>query len=294
MPEVKTRIELLDITQKPGELIERIAEISYRTQRFMERKNPKLVKFISGRTVPFDELGLEEEPTIGEPLPGYSKDDVAVSEIIQPSWEKVVKFLLAIGHHAIFECCHVTFLLENITRKAALHLLRYRFCTFNMQSQKYQPQGGFNYLLPQGNQAKPGTRRMIDNYMKTLQSIYEDLRKTGIDPEWSRCCYPNNVAQTLTMSTNFRQLRHMFDCLCDDDYVPENQSILLEMLKIVKNIEPVFFHDYEIAADGKSAIRRAKKYARNVHVNWNLPKEMRAEFGLDIPQQPKGKETDID
>ena len=37
--EVPLEVELLDITKDPGPLVESIAEISYQTQRFFERKH---------------------------------------------------------------------------------------------------------------------------------------------------------------------------------------------------------------------------------------------------------------
>lgn len=295
MPEVKPMISLLNITQNPGPLVEEVAQISYQTQRFYERTHPKLIKFKSGRTIGYDEvvhLG-DPEPTIGKPLPGYVKDDQLVAEVIPASWERMIKFLLAIGHHIPFEYCYATFMFKNITRKAALHLLRYRFTTVNMQSQKYQPQNGFNYLLPGlWDEAPPGTKRALENYMSICQQAYEDLRKTGIDPEWSRCCYPNNIAQTMTFGTNFRQWRHLFDCLCDDDYVGEDQFIMVECLKTLKCLEPTFFHDFTISDDGKSARRKGTKYSRNKKVNWTLNAEQKQQFGIEVPQVP-GNETDI-
>ena len=94
--EVPLEVKLLDVTKDPGLLIESIAEISYQTQRFFEKKHPKLIKFGSGRVVPYEEFGLESEPLVGKPLPGYSKDDNYVSDVIPASWENVVKFILAI------------------------------------------------------------------------------------------------------------------------------------------------------------------------------------------------------
>jgi thymidylate synthase (FAD) len=291
---VKRNIYLMSMTQNPAQLIEDIASISYRTQRFAERKHPKMIKFLSGRQVPFDQFGLRKDPEIGKPLPGYSKDDRIVSEIIESSSVKVVKFIIAIGHHAMLRNCNATFMMENITRKASLHFLRYQFCHFNMQSQKYKNQGDFEYLLPDDEIAPPGSIRKIENCMKTLQSLYEDLRMTGIDPEWSRCVYPNNIAQTMTMTTNFEQLRHMCDCLCDDDYVGENQQIMMDILRIMKGAAPEFFHDYELSEDGRSAYRKGSKYQRNKKVNWTLPKDQKADFGLEVVAEPRGKETDIE
>lgn len=269
--QVFRRLKLLNVTQNPGELVEDIASISYRTQRFYEKKRPKIVKFKSGRTIPFSELGLSEDPIIGEPLPGYKKDDVIVTEILQPSWVKVVKFLFSIGHHSIFRCCNATFLFENITRKSALHFLRYQFCHTNMQSQKYKNQGDFEYVLPDELEATFAERLKLQSYMTALQNMYNSLKRTNLDAEWMRSCYPNNIAQTMTFSTNFEQLRHMCDCLCGDDYVSENRDIMMDILKIMKKEAPVFFYDFIISEDGKSARRKRYRKSRNKQVNWTLP-----------------------
>lgn len=283
------------MTPNPGEHIEQIAQISYQTQRFFERVHPKLIKFKSGRTVPFDQFKLAEDPEIGKPLPGYTKDDVVVAEIIQPSYVNVVKFVIAIGHHALLRNCNVTFMLENITRKASLHMLRYEFCHFNMQSQKYKNQGDFEYLLPGiwGDPVPPGGREVIQSQMAICQHMYEENRRMGLDPEWSRSAYPSNIAQTMTITTNFEQLRHMFDCLADDDYVWENRYIVMQMLKAMKESAPVFVFDYTISEDGLSAKRRGSKYSRNKHVNWSLPASMKSDFGIEVVHVP-GKETDIE
>jgi thymidylate synthase ThyX len=293
MPEVKQNIYLMSMTPNPGKLVEDVISISYQTQRFAVNKHPKMIKFASGRQVPYEQFKLDTEPEIGKTLPGYKKDDNYVAEIIEASHVRAVKFVLAIGHHAILRNCHATFMFENITRKSSLHFLRYQFAATNMQSQKYKDQGDFQYLLPDENEAPPGTRTQLRNYMATLQAMYEDLRKTGIDTEWSRAVYPNNIAQTMTFTTNFEQLRHMCDCLCGDDYVGENQEIMMNVLHIMRKEAPEFFHDFVITEDGRSARRRGSKYARNKFVNWTLDASQKKEFGLEVPKQPPGEETEI-
>jgi len=281
MAEVKRNIYLLSITPNPGELLEKIAGISYQTQRFDQKVQPKLIKFASGRCVPYSQFNLDEEPVLGEPLPGYSKDDEFVAEVIPATCEKVVKFILAIGHHAVLRNMHATFMFENISRKSALHFLRYEFAATNMQSQKYKDQSGFEYVLPEPDECNPGDRATIGSCMRTIQSMYEQLRKLGLDSEWSRGVYPNIAAQTMTFTTNFEQLRHMCDCLCGDGYVDENQKIMMDILTIMKAEAPVFFHDFTIEDGGKSAFRRGSKYSRNRFVNWTLKPQDRTKFGLD-------------
>jgi thymidylate synthase (FAD) len=293
MAEVKREIELWAITPNAGELIERIASLSYVTQRFNERIAPKMIKFKSGRTVPFEQFKLDEDPVIGQPLPGYKKDDVVVADVIPASYEKVVKFVIAIGHHSLLRNVWMTFVIRNITRKGALHFLRYQFCHTNMRSQKYLDQGSFEYLLPEGKWAEPGARQRISRCMDTIQSQYEELRALGLDTEWSRGVLPNITAQTMTICTNMEQFRHMVDCLCDDDYVGENQEVMMDMLEQAYKAAPIFFYDYEIDWEARTARRRGKKYARNKHVNWTLPTSMKSEYGIEVVEVP-GAETDIE
>ena len=281
MAEVKRNIYLLSSTPNAGELLEKIAGISYQTQGFDRKVAPKMIKFASGRQVPYSQFNLEEEPVLGEPLPGYSKDDEFVAEVIPATYEKVVKFILAIGHHALLRNMHATFMLENISRKSALHFLRYEFASTNMRSQKYLDQGSFEYVLPEPDECNPGDRAAIGSCMRQIQEMYERLRSRGIDSEWSRGVLGNITAQTMTFTTNFEQLRHMCDCLCGDNYVDENQKIMMDILKIMKDVAPVFFHDFTINDDG-SAYRRGMKYSRNKHVNWMLKPADRAKFGLDV------------
>jgi thymidylate synthase (FAD) len=294
MAQVQTKVILLSMTPNPGELLEKIASVSYRTQHFAERIQPEMVRFASGRMVPAKELYGKHKFDIkpGEVLPGYTKDDMRVAEVIPATHHRVVKFILAIGHHALLRNMNATFLLENITRKAALHILRYQFSHFNMQSQKYQPQDQFNYLLP--DDVPEHNLRRIEFYMQQAQAAYEELAMLGLDPEWSRGVYPNNIAQTMTMTTNFEQWRHIFDCLCDDDYVMENKDIMIECLKILKEEAPDFFHDYKWRdEEQRFAKRSAGKYSRNKKVNWVMPASQKKEFGLFVPEPIPGEETEI-
>jgi hypothetical protein len=86
------------------------------------------------------------------------------------------------------------------------------------------------------------------------------------------------------------------DCLCDDDYVQEDQKVLIEILSIFKKVAPVFFEDYiiDVDATGRKFGRRPRsKQERNMKVNWSLPDEKKREFGLPLQEEPKGKETTI-
>ncbi len=97
-------------------------------------------------------------------------------------------------------------------------------------------------------------------------------------------------AVQITLTTNFEQLRHMCDICCDETYVGENQEVMIKILKILKQEAPVFFHDFTISEDGKSATRKGSKYSRNKQVNWTLSSQDRIKFGLEEKTNVEKKE----
>lgn len=251
MPHVPLKIVLLNITDHPGELVEQCAAISYVTQRFFDRVHPARVIFKSGRTIPLSELRLDHIPVPGEVIPGFVKDDKFVYKYEPASCDNVVRFLRKLGHWKLFEMPTATFKIEGISRKSALHFIRYEFLTTNFQSQKYQPQDSFNYVLPEEGEDTPEVTKQIESSYQTIQKLYESLRATNCDPEWARIVLPNGAAQTMTLHTNFRQFRHVFNCLCPEDYVAENKKVAVAMLRILKEKEPVFFEDFVETAPNK-------------------------------------------
>lgn len=276
---VKSDIQLLNITREPEKLLEQVAGDSYVTQRFAEDVHPELVKFKSGRVVPLKEFQLDYVLKSGDVIHGYEKDDRYVDEILPDSAERVVRFIKAIGHHKLLQMCNVTFRLKHISRKAAFHLLRYEFITTNCRSQKYQPQDQFEYLLPEDATSEQISE--LANCMEDIQRMYVRLRRTGLDPEWARGVLPNIASQTMTYHTNFRQLRHIIDCVGAEDYVDEVQKIVAEMWRKAKAFAPSFFDDF--AEDSQGLVkRRSAKYRRNVCPNWVLSDEDRKKFNLDL------------
>lgn len=276
---------LLSYTPNAAELLQRAVGISYPTPGFDSPIQKRAVKFASGRIIPFVQLGLTEDPPIGQPLAGYTKDDKFVAEIIPSSADRFVRFLLKIGHMKPFEMVNATFLLEGISRKTALHLVRYEFVTTNFRSQKYLDQSSFEYVLPESGEESQAVIDEIEEYYEATQHHYERLRNMGADPEWQRIGLPNGTAQTMSFHTNIRQYRHIFDCLCAETYVRENQRTAMAMFNALKKVMPVFFPDFVVDFDPKLEIEYARRpdTHRNVQVNWAMSEEDKKELGLFVP-----------
>ena len=278
MPHIPLKVTLLNITQNPGELVEQCASISYVTQRFFERTHPARVVFKSGRTVNLSELKLDHVPVQGEVIPGFTKDDKYVYRVEPASYENVVRWLRKLGHWKLFEMPTATFLIEGISRKSALHYLRYAFLTTNMQSQKYQHQDSFRYVLPVEGEESPETIKEIENCYKTIQSMYERLRLTNCDAEWARIVLPNGTAQTMTLHTNFRQWSHILSCLLDEEYVQENKKVAVRIIRHLKQEAPVFFEDFVERDNGSWKVPGNN---RNLKVNFGLGSSEKRKLGIE-------------
>ena len=279
MPHVPLKVTLLNITQNPGELVEQCASISYVTQRFFERIHPARVVFKSGRTVNLNELKLDHIPVQGEVIPGFTKDDKYVYRVEPASYENVVRWLRKLCHWKLFAMPVATFKIEGISRKSALHYLRYEFLVTNMQSQKYQPQDSFNYVLPDEGEESPETIKEIENCYKTIQSMYERLRLTNCDAEWSRIVLPNGTAQTMTISTNFLQWEHILRCLLPETYVGENRKVAIQIARHLKREAPVFFEDFVEKEDGSWKVPSIN---RNCMVNFGLGNSEKRKLGIEV------------
>ena len=277
MPHVPLKVTLLNITQQPGELIEQCAAISYVTKRFFERIHPARVVFKSGRTVNLSELKLDHVPVQGEVIPGFTKDDKYVYRVEPASYENVVRWLRKLGHWKLFAMPVATFKIEGISRKSALHYLRYAFLITNFQSQKYQPQSSFNYVLPGEGEESPENIKKIENAMGVVQSLYENLRSTNMDPEWARGIYPNLTAQTMTVSTNFLQWEHILRCLLPETYVNENREVAIQIVKHLKREAPIFFEDFVEKMDGW----KVPSVNRNCMVNFGLGSSEKRKLGIE-------------
>jgi thymidylate synthase (FAD) len=212
-------------------------------------------------------------------IPGFTKDDKYVAKVEEASYVNVVRWLRKLGHWKLFAMPTATFLIEGISRKSALHYLRYEFLITNFQSQKYNPQDQFNYVLPDPGEESPEVIRKIEDAMKQIQKIYEGLRETNCDAEWARIVYPNGTAQTMTMHTNFLQWAHIGRCLLSEEYVQENKKVMAQIMRILKKEAPVFFEDFIEKEDGSWKV---PSYNRNVCVNFGLPSHIKKELGIPI------------
>jgi thymidylate synthase (FAD) len=277
------KVELLNITQNPCKLLEKIASISYVTQRFSEKIREKSVKFSSGRIVPISQIKNSHLIEVGKSIVGFTKDDGIVEKILSDSSENVVRFLKRIGHFVPFEMCTVTFLLSDISRKAALHLLRYRHTSVNMRSQKYLSQNQFEYVLPsKASNTNDESLVYYKECMEKIQMMYERFRDIyQWDPEDARLVLPNSAEQTMIYHTNFRELFHLFDIMCSESYVSEIHDLGIKILKLVKEKEPIIFEDFEFYDDkGIFSAKRNRCKGCNVHVNYSLSDKDKENLGI--------------
>lgn len=83
----------------------------------------------------------------------------------------------------------------------------------------------------------------------------------------------------MTLHTNFRQYRHIFNCLVDEEYVAENKKVAVAMLRLLKEKAPIFFEDFIETEPNKWKIPGEH---RNLNVNAGIGNAEKRKLGIDV------------
>ena len=109
------------------------------------------------------------------------------------------------------------------------------------QSQRYVKEDGFNYIVPQSIKEDP---EMLERYRK-LQGQIRDFQKDGYErglpTEDVRFALSNATETRFVITTNARQLRHMFNLRCCERSQWEIRNLFNGLLREYKKIAPNIF-----------------------------------------------------
>jgi len=122
--------------------------------------------------------------------------------------ERLIRQVVASGHHSVLEHASFTFAVEQISRSASHQLVRHRLASYSQQSQRYV-RGPFPYVTPD-SWARAG-QELAGRYhatMAELNRLYEEALAAGLPAEDARFILPNAVTTNLTMTMNLRELVH--------------------------------------------------------------------------------------
>lgn len=123
--------------------------------------------------------------------------------------ERLIRQIVASGHHSILEHVSFTFALEGLSRSASHQLVRHRLASYSQQSQRYV-KGPFPYVTPSSwERAGSELARKYRQAMDELNRLYQEALAAGVPPEDARFVLPQAMTTNLTMSVNLRELIHI-------------------------------------------------------------------------------------
>lgn len=147
---------------------------------------------------------------------------------------RLVERLYIEGHHSVFEHIYFTFKVEGISRACSHQLVRHRHCSFTQRSQRYCPEDGFAYVMPQSVEDADAVEKYAE-FIDTVAAQYRELVALGVPKEDARMVLPNACATSLYVSFNLREMIHM----CNERLCNKAQWEIREMMeKMVALVDP--------------------------------------------------------
>ena len=75
--------------------------------------------------------------------------DMYENDVDEEKMLKLIKNVVASGHHSTIEHIQVSFAISNVSRACTHQLVRHRLMSFSQKSQRYvQEKGQFDYIIP--------------------------------------------------------------------------------------------------------------------------------------------------
>ena len=123
---------------------------------------------------------------------------------------KLIRNVVASGHHSTIEHIQVSFAISNVSRACTHQLVRHRLMSFSQKSQRYvKEKGQFDYIIPPTIDKNPELREKFISFMGEISEKYQEFIDAGIPAEDARFVMPNAAASSLVASLNLREMIHL-------------------------------------------------------------------------------------
>ena len=123
---------------------------------------------------------------------------------------KLIRNVVASGHHSTIEHIQVSFAISNVSRACTHQLVRHRLMSFSQKSQRYvQEKGQFDYLIPPKIEKNPELKEKFISFMGEISDKYQEFVNAGIPAEDARAVLPNAAASSMVASLNLREMIHL-------------------------------------------------------------------------------------
>ena len=164
---------------------------------------------------------------------------------------KLVRGLVASGHHSALEHAGFTFAVDGVSRACTHQLVRHRVASYNQQSQRYVNfSHGDSFVVPPSVAANPEAEQVFLHAMDEARRAYDKLVELGLAEgrsresvqEDARFVLPNAAETKIVVTMNARELRHFFRVRCCNRAQWEIRALAWELRGMVKPLAPALFH----------------------------------------------------
>jgi len=169
------------------------------------------------------------------------------------SQKKLIRKLIQSGHHSVLEHAGASFLIAEASRTLTHQLVRHRLCSYSQQSQRFVNEGNFHFVEPPCIAENPKAHAIFEKFLAHANRAYMELQRLGIKNEDARFVLANATQSVITMSANFRELRHIFCLRCSKHAQWEIGNVAVDMLRIMKREAPSVFADFVIDKETNTA-----------------------------------------
>jgi len=167
--------------------------------------------------------------------------DISASDILQNmSKNKIIRLLdkvLLSGHHSVIEHITFTFAIDGVSRILTHQLVRHRVgIALSQQSQRYTSMNKASYVTPKTISNKPGLLSKYKKLMESCLAFYKELQDHDVPNEDARFILPQSLETRIVMTTNMRQLIHMYSVNACFRSQWEFRQLMHEIKKELKRI----------------------------------------------------------
>lgn len=184
----------------------------------------------------------------------------------KPSDEQAGKFvrsLIDMGHMGALEHWYTTFAVEGYSRISSQQNDRHRLIKMFkdagvlyisdpeqgspdtsqlQQSQRYVKEDNFRYVMPPSFAAHPEYADKFDRLQAHVMDMQREGLELGLPAEDVRFALTNATETRFVITTNARQLRHMFNLRCCQRAQWEIRGMFTELLDEYKRVAPNIFY----------------------------------------------------
>ena len=158
------------------------------------------------------------------------------------SRENYIKDRIAQGHESVVEHASATFYIK-CSRVVTHELVRHRIASYSQRSQRYVRESVPQYFIPPDFSNDPEIAVEFIDLMARCWAVYSKALTAGLKPEIARYVLPNACETQITMTMNFRELRHFIKLRTSPRALPEMREVAEQIKSICKEIAPKVFED---------------------------------------------------